>query len=149
MSINEFDDKIVGIEKNFRIASWMVKKKGREILGDFDITPPQFTALYMLSGEINLTIGELSNKMYLACSTVTDLLDRMERNGLVVRVKDEKDRRVVRIKVLDKGEEMIQDVLKTRRNYIAGILEGVSEEMVESVYEVMEMLCEKMDIEKC
>ena len=116
------------------------KKKGREILSSLDITPPQFTALYTLSKEKDLTIGELSSRMHLACSTVTDLLDRMERNKLVVRVKDEKDRRVVRVKVLDKGCDMIQGVLDSRRKYLAGILSEVSDDMIDNVYEVMEML---------
>lgn len=141
-----FDEKVVGIEENFRMASWKVKKKGREILSSLDITPPQFTALYTLSKSENPTIGELSSKMFLACSTVTDLLDRMERNELVVRVKDEKDRRVVRIRVLDKGSKMIEAVLENRRSYISEILEGVSDEMIDSVDKVMEMLNEKMDL---
>jgi len=140
------DEKVVGIEENFRRASWKIKLKGREILGDFDITPPQFNALYTLYKNENLTIGELSTKMYLACSTVTDLLDRMERNELVVRVKDEKDRRVVRIKVLQKGSDVIEGVLENRRNYIAETLEGLSDDMIDSVFEVMKMLNEKMDL---
>ncbi|KYD30838.1 hypothetical protein B4110_2791 [Parageobacillus toebii] len=37
-----------------------------------------------------MTIGELLNKMYLACST-TYLVDRMEKYGLVARVKDRHD----------------------------------------------------------
>jgi len=140
------DEKVVGIEENFRRASWKIKLKGREILGDFDITPPQFNALLTLSKEENLTIGELSSKMYLACSTVTDLLDRMERNELVVRVKDEKDRRVVRIKVLEKGHNMIEGVLENRRKYITETLDGLSEDMIDSVFEVMKMLNEKMSL---
>lgn len=140
------DDKVVGIEENFRRASWKIKLKGREILGDFDITPPQFNALYTLSKNENLTIGELSSKMFLACSTVTDLLDRMERNELVERVKDEKDRRVVRIKVLEKGHNMIEDVLENRRKYIAETLDGLSDDMIDSVFEVMKMLNEKMSL---
>lgn len=140
------DEKVVGIEENFRRASWKIKLKGREILGDFDITPPQFNALYTLYKNENLTIGELSTKMYLACSTVTDLLDRMERNELVVRVKDVKDRRVVRIKVLQKGQEVIEGVLENRRKYIAETLEGLSDDMIDSVFEVMKMLNEKMDL---
>lgn len=146
MNKEMLQEKVVGIEENFRRASWKTKLKGREILGDFNITPPQFTALYTLSKDENLTIGGLSQKMYLACSTVTDLLDRMERNELVVRVKDEKDRRVVRIKVLDKGHKMIEDVLENRRKYIAETLDGESDEMIEKVYEVMEMLNKKMDL---
>lgn len=84
--------------------------------------------------------------MFLACSTVTDLLDRMERNLLVERVKDEKDRRVVRIKVLEKGHNMIEDVLENRRKYIAETLEGLSDDMIDSVFEVMKMLNEKMSL---
>lgn len=140
------EERVVGIEENFRRASWKIKLKGREILEDFDITPPQFNALYTLHKYPNLTIGELSQRMYLACSTVTDLLDRMERNELVERVKDEKDRRVVRIKVLDKGRNMIDGVLENRRKYIAETLEGLSDEMINSVDEVMRMLNEKMNL---
>jgi DNA-binding MarR family transcriptional regulator len=146
MKLDNSDEKVVGIEENFRRASWKIKLKGREILGDFDITPPQFNALLTLNKHENLTIGELSSKMYLACSTVTDLLDRMERNQLVLRVKDEKDRRVVRIKVLEKGHNMIEDVLENRRKYIAETLEGLSDNMIDSVYEVMKMLNEKMNL---
>ena len=49
-----------------------------------------------------MTIGELSKSMALACSTITDLIDRMEKAGLVVRKKDEKDKRVVRIEVMSR-----------------------------------------------
>lgn len=140
------NDKVTSIEENFRRASWKTKLKGREILSEFEITPPQFTALLTLNSNSNLTIGELSQKMYLACSTVTDLLDRMERNGLVTRVKDEKDRRVVRIRVLDKGTQIIEGVMENRRKYIFETLEGASDEMIHNVYEVMKMLNEKMDL---
>lgn len=141
-----FNEKVQSIEKNFRRASWKTKLKGREILSEFDITPPQFNALLELNSNENITIGELSSKMYLACSTVTDLLDRMERNQLVVRVKDEKDRRVVRIKMLDKGHTVIEGVLENRRCYIRDNLDGLSDDMIDSIYEVMELLKEKMDV---
>lgn len=147
MDSDKLNEKVIGIEENFRRASWKTKLKGREILGEFDITPPQFTALLTLKNtEDSLTIGELSSKMYLACSTVTDLLDRMERNELVIRVKDEKDRRVVRIKVLEKGYNVIKGVLDNRRRYILETLDGLSDEMIDSVFEVMKMLNEKMDL---
>lgn len=146
MNTTSLQDKVTGIEKHFRKASWKTKVKGREILSEFDITPPQFNALLELDSNDNLTIGELSQKMYLACSTVTDLLDRMERNELVVRVKDEKDRRVVRIRVLEKGRLVIEGVLNNRRKYIAKNLDGLTDEMIDSVYEVMKMLNETMEI---
>lgn len=45
--------------------------------------------------------------MYLAFSTTTDLVDRMEKNELIVRIRDPKDRRVVRIHLLDKEETLL------------------------------------------
>ena len=66
----------------------------------------------------DLTIGELSTKIYLACSTTTDLIDRMEKKQLVMRVKDPKDRRVVRIHLLEEGERIIEEVIYKRQNYL-------------------------------
>jgi len=133
MSDKKINDKIISIEKNFRQICCKIKQKGREILTDFEITPPQFTALLILLEEDNLTISELSNEMYLACSTVTDLLDRMEKNELLKRVKDENDRRISRIKVLEKGYTVLNEVLTARRLYIGEIFEEATPEELEVV----------------
>lgn len=143
---SKIDSKIVQIEENFRWVCGKIKKKGREILSDFEITPPQFEALQHLLKEGDLTIGELSNKMYLACSTVTDLLDRMERNDLVVRVKDERDRRIVRIKVLDKGHQLIDQVLHTRQKYLSEVLAECNSEVIDQIHKCFEILNESMDV---
>ncbi len=91
---------------------------------DFNITIPQFTALQILIHNGDLTIGELSQKMGLACSTITDLIDRMENNKLVVRKKDQKDKRVVRIEVLPVGYEIVEKVLEERIRFLESKLEG-------------------------
>ena len=112
-------DLVVEIEHVLRQISKEVRRRGREILNDFAITPPQFDALVYLDEFGDLTIGELSSKLYLAYSTTTDLVDRMERNELVERVRDTNDRRVVRLHMKEKGKEMIQKVLVVRRDYLA------------------------------
>lgn len=122
-----YDDNIIEIEKELRYLCTIIKQKGREILTNFSITPPQFEALQYLINNHDMTIGELSNKMFLACSTITDLVDRMEKNQLVKRVRDEKDRRVVRVQVLEDGHKLIEEVLHARRNYLADVLREVSE----------------------
>lgn len=127
------NERTIRIEENLRRVCYKIKKKGREILNDVDITPPQFEALQYLRKEDNLTIGELSSRMYLACSTVTDLLDRMERNELVKRVKDENDRRIVRIVVLPRGHELIKLVMENRVNYVESILSELDEDVIDAI----------------
>jgi DNA-binding MarR family transcriptional regulator len=121
------DGTIADIEKDLRYISGIIKQKGREILSNYTITPPQFIALQWLFEEGDMTIGELSNKMFLACSTTTDLVDRMEKNQLVVRVKDPKDRRVVRIHLLEEGERIIDEVIKKRQVYLQEVLKDFSD----------------------
>ncbi|GIN86762.1 putative HTH-type transcriptional regulator YsmB [Heyndrickxia sporothermodurans] len=118
------------IEKDLRYISAIIKQKGRELLSNYTITPPQFVALQWLFEEGDMTIGELSNKMYLAFSTTTDLIDRMEKNELVKRVKDPHDRRVVRIHLLEKGEKMIDEVIQKRQGYLQEILTNFSTDEV-------------------
>ncbi|AGE23257.1 MarR family transcriptional regulator [Geobacillus sp. FSL K6-0789] len=121
---------VAELEKLLRYIAANLKQRGREILTNYPITPPQFVALQWLLEEGDLTVGELSNKMYLACSTTTDLVDRMERNGLVARVRDEHDRRVVRIHLLEKGERIIEEVIEKRQRDLAKVLENFSEEEI-------------------
>ncbi|OPX04836.1 MarR family winged helix-turn-helix transcriptional regulator [Geobacillus sp. LEMMY01] len=121
---------VAELEKLLRYIAANLKQRGREILTNYPITPPQFVALQWLLEEGDLTVGELSNKMYLACSTTTDLVDRMERNGLVARVRDEHDRRVVRIHLLEKGERIIEEVIEKRQRDLASVLESFSDDEI-------------------
>ncbi|ATX84534.1 MULTISPECIES: MarR family winged helix-turn-helix transcriptional regulator [Bacillus amyloliquefaciens group] len=119
---------VADIEKSLRHIAAIIKQKGREILNQYAITPPQFVGLQWLYELGDMTIGELSGKMYLACSTTTDLIDRMEKNKLVERVKDPADRRVVRIHLLAEGERIIQEVILKRQAYLRDMFATFSAE---------------------
>jgi DNA-binding MarR family transcriptional regulator len=142
---NKQIDQIAEIEKSLRLIAGIIKQKGREILNDFSITPPQFVALQWLFDNNEMTIGELSTKMYLAYSTTTDLIDRMESNGLVKRIKDPNDRRVVRIRKLQKGYEIIEKVIKRRQEYLDEILSGFSMEDISGLEKSLHLLHVEMN----
>ena len=143
--IEKIDIEIVAnIEKDLRYISGIIKQKGRELLGDYTITPPQFVALQWLFEDGDMTIGELSSKMYLACSTTTDLVDRMEKSNLVMRVKDPKDRRVVRIHLLEEGGRIIDEVIKKRQEYLQDILKNFSSEEIRALHSNMTKLHHEM-----
>ncbi len=116
-NLSECND-VTNIERYLRKVDYIIRIKGREILNDFNITAPQFAALQILINNGDMTIGELSQKMSLACSTITDLVGRMEKTDLVVRKKDEKDKRVVRVEVLPKGFDILEKVLDKRRKFL-------------------------------
>ncbi|NHC40809.1 MarR family transcriptional regulator [Bacillus sp. MM2020_1] len=135
---------VANIEKDLRYISGIIKQKGREMLSTYTITPPQFVALQWLFEDGDMTIGELSNKMYLACSTTTDLVDRMEKNLLVERVKNPNDRRVVRIHLLEEGKRIIDEVIKKRQGYLEEVLVNFSTEEIQLLQKSLTKLHQEM-----
>ena len=126
--IEDSEDNIVKIELLLRSVCFNIKKKGRVILEDFDISPPQFDALqYLINDGGELTIGELSTRLYLAPSTISDLVDRLEKNMLVKRIRSAEDRRIVNVKVLGKGYSLIQEVVHLRCEYIKKALNEIDD----------------------
>lgn len=134
------DKHVVEIEELLRNVGTILRKRGRDILSNFVVTPPQLDALLVLREFGELTMGELCQKMYLACSTATDLIDRMERNELIERVRDTNDRRVIRLRVLPKGSSVIDEVLDARRGYLATTLAEIDVADKERLIQSLEQL---------
>lgn len=135
---------IAVMEKDLRYIAAIIKEQGRKILKNYTITPPQFSALQWLLEHGDMTIGELSNKMFLAFSTTTDLVDRMESSQLVKRVRDEKDRRVVRVHLLTEGERIIEEVIQKRQQYLAEVLKNFDEQEIQQFSGLLTRLYEEM-----
>lgn len=116
-------------EMDFLIRSInsILRKNGRIALQDYGITLVQFHALLAIK-EKPLTMGELCEALGVASSTATELVDRMEQNGLVERLRDQEDRRVVRIKLLEHGKEVFEKVARRREAFLAEALDKLPHE---------------------
>ncbi len=138
-------EQVKNIEKYLRRIDYVIRKKGRSILNDLNLTIHQFTALQILINHGDMTVGELSQKMALACSTITDLIDRMEKSQLVVRQKDEKDRRVVRIQVLEDGHQLVEKVLVQRVDFLESKLNNFDDSEKQILDNVLSKLYEAIE----
>ena len=70
------------------------------------LTGPQLTVVKILDELGDLSLSELSDRIRAQNSTVTGIVDRMEREGLVDRKRSAEDRRVVHIQLTDKGQKL-------------------------------------------
>jgi len=141
---DRIEETVAEIEKYLRRIDYTIRKKGREIILEENITIPQFHALQILIHHGKLTIGDLSQKMSLACSTITDLIDRMEKTQLVARKRSEKDKRVVIVEVLPKGHEILEKVLIKRREYLRGKISHYKLEEMENLRRELQILYESI-----
>jgi len=73
---------------------------------EFGLTGPQLTVIKILEQLGDLSLSSLSSRIKAKNSTVTGIIDRMEREGLVRRERSEEDRRIVLIRLTDDGREL-------------------------------------------
>jgi DNA-binding MarR family transcriptional regulator len=91
------------------------------------VKPAYLGVLMSLWSEDSLKVVELGRRAGLEPSTMTGLLDRMERDGLVVRAPDPKDRRAHRIKLTKAAQGLQNPVLESVNETLASILEDIPE----------------------
>ena len=80
---------------------------------EFGITYPQYLVLMLLWEQANRIISEITERLHLETNTITPLLQRMEKQGLVVRQKSQADSRLRIISLTNEGkrlEEKIKDI---------------------------------------
>ena len=84
-------------------AARLVTQKYTPILADLGITYPQYLVLMVLWEKDNQPVNDIARRLLLETNTVTPLLQRMERQGVVVRKKGEHDKRQQIVSLTDKG----------------------------------------------
>lgn len=70
------------------------------------INPAQGRILFALWTKDELSISELAKKTQLSKSTLTSMLDRLERAGHITRVRPQKDRRTILLKLTEKDRSL-------------------------------------------
>ncbi|MBW2276858.1 MAG: MarR family transcriptional regulator [Deltaproteobacteria bacterium] len=91
------------------------------------VRPAYLGVLMSLWREDGLIVVELGRRVGLEPSTMTGLLDRMGRDGLLERSPDPTDRRVQRIHLTESGRAVERPVTEVVNRALGKMLEGVSE----------------------
>ncbi len=85
----------------------------------------QFSALQFLKDQPNGTVGELAKFMQLSKSSATQLTERLVKAGIVDRVNDQEDRRIIRLIITPKGEEefiiLKKNIMEKMKRFVSKI----------------------------
>ncbi|ANK82355.1 MAG: hypothetical protein TEF_17320 [Rhizobiales bacterium NRL2] len=92
-----------------------------------------------------LRMGELSEATSIEGSTLTRLVQQMERKGLVERVRRDADQRVVRVVRTDAGRRIAAELIPLAMDYEARALEGLGAEEVARLKTLLRRVYANMD----
>ncbi|GAB6156590.1 MarR family transcriptional regulator [Desulfosporosinus burensis] len=124
----------------FQEVMILFKQSMNKVFEDSGITPPQGMVLMILSKETKLKITELSSKLSLPNSTVSGIVDRLEKQGMVERERSEKDRRIVFVKISPHFKEMHQHFEMNLQQNIESVMNKGNPEDLEKIFEGLSTL---------
>ena len=87
-------------------AARLITQAYTPILTSLGITYPQYLVLLVLWEKDNQPVNEIAHRLLLETNTVTPLLQRMEKQGIVSRKKGELDKRQQIVSLTPKGREL-------------------------------------------
>ncbi len=96
-------------------------------LEPFDVTPIQYGVMHCLWKGEKTTPKEIASELKLENSTISGILDRMEKKGLLNRHVSIEDRRFIEVVLTDKGKSLEEPILKVIDDANHDILASIPE----------------------
>lgn len=93
---------------------------------EFDLNRSQASVLFMLHQQDSMSQKELAAQLNITAPSITSLIQKMERTGYIIREPDQKDQRVMRLTLSEKGKSCIQAVKDVAERMERILFEGMT-----------------------
>jgi MarR family 2-MHQ and catechol resistance regulon transcriptional repressor len=124
-----------GKEADLALSLWVkltkayhtVSRLTGENIKKYNLTRPQFCVVECLGHNGEMTLTALSSKLLVTGGNMTLVVDNLEKEGLVERVRSKEDRRTINVKLTDKGAHLFSSVFKKHAQFITKNFQVLSE----------------------
>lgn len=104
------------------------------------LTPTQFAVVECLGHRGKMTLGELSDKMLMSCGNMTLVVQNLEKEQQVKRVRSAIDRRVVHVDLTDEGRKHFTAIFPEHAAHIRKLTRILSTEEQNTLAELLKKL---------
>lgn len=112
---------------------------------DNGITPPQWMTLHQIYKEPK-TIGQIVDAVQLSYSTVSGIIDRLERDGWIQRERDERDRRMIWIRKTEKLQQKMAGSSVFQETFYTELLSGLPEDELNMIMKSIGLLNKQIEM---
>lgn len=121
-----------------------MSRHSKQLQEKYKITLPQLICLKEVANHGPIAIGALTKIVFINNSTVTGIIDRLEKRHLVQRVRISKDRRQVHVEITEQGLEFIEDAPTPIHHQFIDKLENMKKEDVSMILWGLELLVDML-----
>ena len=128
------------------------RQHSQSLKAKYGITAAQLQLLKLLEKTGDLTHSEISDRMYLRGSTVSGIIDRLEKRELVRRKRSRVDRRLVRVGLSEQGEQLLASVPRGQskfgalRHFVADLPKSEAESFAGTLEKIATFMGAGMEI---
>lgn len=133
------------ILRDYLQVSQQLSQLFRRHFGKVSLTFPQALTLSVLGREGPMPISKLAEKTGGANSTISGIMDRLERLGFARRVRSEQDRRVIYVEVTEQYQNLKEEAKTGVGEYFENILSTLSAEEREQIAHSLELFERALD----
>ncbi|UTW62787.1 MarR family transcriptional regulator [bacterium SCSIO 12741] len=105
-------------------ASRLITRGYQPLLDKLGLTYPQYLVLMILWEQDEIPVGDITQKLILNTNTVTPLLQRMEKQGLLKRTRSKQDERQVIVQLTKEGQELKKKAIEIPRQLVEQLAGG-------------------------
>ena len=134
----KFDIQLIFAILNGKVSTAINRKLHRNFrLNGIEISPEQWTILLSLWEKDGITQQDLCNATFKDKPSMTRLIDNMEKQHLVVRISDKRDKRTNLVYLTKTGRELESQSFKIAISTLREALQGISIEELKIGQEVL------------
>ena len=126
-------------------ASRLLTQAYHPLLSEQGLTYPQYLVLLVLWEKDAQPVNDIAKRLYLETNTVTPLLQRMEKEGILVRKKGEKDARQMIVSLTEKGILLQKELAEVP--FVVGssvLCESVTPETTPELFRMLDDIIRKL-----
>ncbi|OAO34405.1 MarR family transcriptional regulator [Staphylococcus saprophyticus] len=96
----------------------------------YGLNVTEFAVMELLYNKGNQPIQRIGNRVLIASSSITYVVDKLEEKGCVVRQRNEKDKRVTNASLTDKGRSMMDEIFPDHASTLESTFSVLTDEEI-------------------
>ncbi len=138
--INDVIADPLAVANQLRPVLLRLARELRQETEQLGVTSRQVTLLWLTRSNPGLSLRELAAEERISAPALSGHVDRLEKAGLIERVRDEDDRRRVGLTLTHEGERLLKRVRARRTTWLAERLKGLDDDELAAIEAAIEPL---------
>ncbi|GEN84009.1 MarR family transcriptional regulator [Sporosarcina luteola] len=121
-------------------ASKVVLEEANKLIETYELNPTEFAVLELLYHKGRQPIQKIGQKILLRSGSMTYVVDKLEKKGLLERVFCTEDKRITYMSITQAGKDLIEKIFPSHEKNIQSLMSTLTDEEQDTAIELLKKL---------